>query len=30
MGYAGVIGLEAWPSGDDDRALERFRAAFAV
>lgn len=30
MGYAGTIGLEAWPSGDDERALERFRAAFTV
>jgi len=30
MGYRGVIGLEAWPSGDDHVALERFRAAFAV
>jgi hydroxypyruvate isomerase len=29
MGYRGTIGLEAWPSGDDDeRALARFRAAF--
>lgn len=28
MGYRGVIGLEAWPSGDDERALARFRAAF--
>jgi hydroxypyruvate isomerase len=30
MGYAGVIGLEAWPSGDDDLALDRFRQAFTV
>lgn len=28
MGYRGTIGLEAWPSGDDERALARFRAAF--
>jgi hydroxypyruvate isomerase len=28
MGYRGTIGLEAWPSGDDDLALERFRQAF--
>ncbi|WP_445679354.1 TIM barrel protein [Radicibacter daui] len=30
MGYAGTIGLEAWPSGDDEKALERFRAAFTL
>ncbi|WP_322049529.1 TIM barrel protein [Paraburkholderia sp. J67] len=29
MGYRGTIGLEAWASGDDERALERFREAFA-
>ena len=30
MGYRGTIGLEAWPVGDDDVALERFREAFIV
>ncbi|WP_407049351.1 TIM barrel protein [Methyloraptor flagellatus] len=30
MGYRGTIGLEAWPSGDDEVALDRFRAAFTV
>jgi hydroxypyruvate isomerase len=30
MGYRGVIGMEALPSGDDATALERFRAAFSV
>ncbi|WP_230672746.1 TIM barrel protein [Rathayibacter sp. Leaf248] len=29
LDYDGVVGLEAWPSGDSDTALERFRAAFA-
>jgi hypothetical protein len=24
MGYAGTVGLEAWASADDERALERF------
>jgi len=28
VGYAGVVGMEAWASGDSDEALERFRAAF--
>ena len=28
MGYRGTIGLEAWPSGDDELALSRFREAF--
>ena len=28
LGYTGTIGLEAWASGDDELALERFRAAF--
>jgi hydroxypyruvate isomerase len=28
-GYAGVVGLEAWASGDSGAALERFRAAFS-
>jgi len=27
LGYRGTVGLEAWPSGDDELALERFRAA---
>ena len=30
MGYTGPIGLEAFASGDDLVALERFRAAFSV
>jgi hydroxypyruvate isomerase len=30
MGYRGTIGLEAWPSGDDEVALSRFRSAFTV
>ena len=30
IGYRGTIGLEAWPSGDDELALERFRAAFTL
>lgn len=30
MGYAGTIGLEGWPSGDDELALERFRKAFTL
>jgi hydroxypyruvate isomerase len=29
LGYTGVVGLEAWASGDPAVALERFRAAFA-
>jgi hydroxypyruvate isomerase len=29
-GYAGVVGLEAFASGDHDQALERFRAAFTL
>jgi hydroxypyruvate isomerase len=28
IGYTGTIGLEAYASGDDNQALERFRAAF--
>ena len=28
LGYTGVVGLEAWASGDPLQALERFRAAF--
>jgi hydroxypyruvate isomerase len=28
MGYSGTIGMEAWASGSDELALERFRAAF--
>src|SRR5947209_8453899 len=30
MGYQGPIGLEAWASGDDELALECFRAAFTT
>ncbi len=30
MGYAGVVGLEAFASGDPDVALARFRDAFTV
>ncbi|WP_279480404.1 TIM barrel protein [Aureimonas sp. SK2] len=30
MGYRGVIGLEAWPQGDDELALQRFRDAFTL
>lgn len=30
MGYRGTIGLEAWPSDDDELALTRFRDAFTV
>ena len=30
MGYTGTIGLEGWPSGDDELALRRFRQAFTV
>ena len=29
-GYAGVVGLEAFASGEDGQALERFRAAFTL
>jgi hydroxypyruvate isomerase len=29
-GYRGMIGLEAWASGDDELALRRFREAFTV
>ncbi len=29
LGYDGVVALEAWASGDDESALERFRAAFS-
>ena len=29
LGYAGVVGLEAWASGDPVQALQRFRDAFA-
>jgi hydroxypyruvate isomerase len=28
LGYAGVVGLEAWASGDPQQALDRFRTAF--
>lgn len=30
LGYDGVVGLEAWASGDSRAALERFRGAFAA
>jgi hydroxypyruvate isomerase len=30
LGYVGVIGLEAWASGDTAQALERFRQAFTI
>lgn len=30
MGYRGTIGMEAWPSGDDELALSRFRNAFSI
>ena len=30
LGYTGVVGLEAWASGDPVQALERFRAAFTL
>lgn len=30
MGYAGVVGLEAYASEDDVVALERFRSAFTL
>ena len=30
MGYAGVVGLEAYASDDDVTALDRFRAAFTL
>ena len=30
LGYRGTVGLEAWASGDDELALQRFREAFTV
>ena len=30
LGYAGVVGLEGWASGDPAQALDRFRSAFTV
>ena len=30
IGYRGTIGLEAWASGDDELALQRFRSAFTL
>ena len=30
LGYTGTVGLEAFASGDDERALQRFREAFTV
>jgi hydroxypyruvate isomerase len=29
MGYQGTVGMEAWASGDSERALDAFRAAFS-
>ena len=29
LGYDGVVGMEAWASGDSTLALERFRDAFS-
>ena len=30
IGYQGMVGMEAWASGDSEVALERFRAAFTL
>ncbi|MFF2849043.1 TIM barrel protein [Streptomyces sp. NPDC058001] len=30
LGYDGTVAMEAWASGDDDLALERFRTAFTT
>lgn len=30
IGYRGTVGLESWASGDDELALNRFRAAFSL
>ncbi|MFC6149193.1 MULTISPECIES: TIM barrel protein [Mumia] len=30
VGYAGVVAMEAWASGDSDVAMERFREAFTL
>jgi hydroxypyruvate isomerase len=30
LGYAGIVGLEGWASGDPETALEQFRDAFTV
>ena len=30
LDYTGIVGLEAWASGDSEEALERFRAAFTL
>src|SRR4029450_1401685 len=30
LNYTGVVGLEAWASGDSEQALERVRAAFTL
>src|SRR3954452_19117659 len=30
LGYAGVVGLEAWAAGDPAQALDRFRRAFTL
>lgn len=29
-GYRGMVAMEAWASGDDEQALQRFREAFSV
>lgn len=29
-GYEGTVGMEAWASGDDEDALDAFRAAFTL
>jgi hydroxypyruvate isomerase len=29
-GYDGVVGLEAWASGDSDSAVQAFREAFTL
>lgn len=30
LGYRGTIAMEAWASGDDEQALQRFRGAFTI
>jgi hydroxypyruvate isomerase len=30
LGYTGVVGLEAWASGDSIQAVERFRTTFTL
>ncbi|MBM3773734.1 MAG: TIM barrel protein [Acidobacteria bacterium] len=29
VGYQGVVGMEAWPEGDEEEAIERFRETFS-